>query len=77
MQETRRAYRELFYTANVGDYFSGAILYKETLMQSAKDGTLFVECLKQRGILPGIKVDEVVPDAVGIDEKSDSGVVEN
>ena len=58
-QETRRAYRELFYTADLGGPISGAILYKETLYQSASDGRPFVECLTSQGILPGIKVDEV------------------
>ena len=60
VKETRRAYRELFYTADVGSAYAGAILYKETLYQSASDGTPFVECMRQRGILPGIKVDEVL-----------------
>lgn len=38
---------------------SGAIMFKETLYQSAADGTPFVDCLKRQGVLPGIKVDEV------------------
>lgn len=59
MQETRRAYRELFYTADIGDSFSGAIMFKETLYQSASDGTPFVDCLSKQGVLPGVKVDEV------------------
>lgn len=57
-EENRRAYRELFCTANVGDYISGAILYKETLSQRASDGRPFVECLSNQGVMPGIKVDE-------------------
>ncbi|PRW44409.1 fructose-1,6-bisphosphate aldolase [Chlorella sorokiniana] len=58
-EETRRAYRQLFYTAPIGEAgISGAIMFKETLYQSADDGTLFVECLKRQGVLPGIKVDE-------------------
>jgi hypothetical protein len=58
-QETRRAYRELFYTADMGSSISGAIMFKETLYQSAADGTPFVQCLAKQGVLPGIKVDEV------------------
>ena len=58
-QEIRRDYRELFLTADIGAGVSGVILYKETLGQSASDGTPFVDCLLERGILPGIKVDEV------------------
>jgi fructose-bisphosphate aldolase class I len=38
---------------------SGAIMFKETLYQSAADRTPFVDCLKRQGVLPGIKVDEV------------------
>lgn len=41
------------------NYISGVILYEETLYQKAKDGTPFVEILKKRGIIPGIKVDKV------------------
>ncbi|PSC75875.1 fructose-1,6-bisphosphate aldolase [Micractinium conductrix] len=57
--ENRRAYRELFYTADIGTAgVSGAILFRETLFQSAADGTSFVDCLLRQGVLPGIKVDE-------------------
>jgi fructose-bisphosphate aldolase class I len=31
-------------------------MFKETLYQSASDGTPFVDCLKRQGVLPGIKV---------------------
>ena len=58
LQETRRAYRELFYTAPIGEAISGAIMFKETLHQAASDGTPFTECLTRQGVLPGIKVDE-------------------
>lgn len=34
-------------------------MFKETLQQSAADGTPFVQCLLRQGVLPGIKVDEV------------------
>ena len=56
LQETRRSYRELFYTAPIGEAVSGAIMFKETLYQSATDGTPFVDCLTRQGVLPGIKV---------------------
>lgn len=56
VQENRRAYRELFYTAPIGEAgISGAILFKETLLQSAADGTPFTQCLLRQGVLPGIK----------------------
>lgn len=63
-EENRRKYRQLLFTTDksLGDYISGVILFHETLYQKADDGTPFVELLKQRGIIPGIKVDTgVVP----------------
>jgi len=33
-------------------------LFEETLYQKAEDGTPFVEILKRRGVIPGIKVDK-------------------
>jgi fructose-bisphosphate aldolase class I len=58
-EEMRRAYREmLFTTPGIGEYFSGVILYDETIRQSRKDGVSFVETLNAAKIIPGIKVDE-------------------
>ena len=58
-EDTRRAYRELFFTTpNVEQYISGVILFDETLRQSASTGQGFNELLQQRGIIPGIKVDK-------------------
>src|SRR5471032_126748 len=58
-EEARRAYRELIVTTpGLGHSISGAILYDETIRQKTKDGRLFVDVLKQAGIVPGIKVDE-------------------
>ena len=31
---------------------------QEALYQCASDGTPFVDCLQQQGVLPGVKVDE-------------------
>lgn len=60
LQELRRQYRELYLTAaGLGKHISGVILYKETLQQSSSSGHAFVDCLRQQGVLPGIKVDEV------------------
>ena len=75
-QTTRRDYRELFYTANcMGNYLSGAILFKETLYQNASSGKPFVDCLQEQGILPGIKVDEgLVPIAATDGETSTRGL---
>ena len=56
--ESRRAYRELLFTAPGAEkYISGVILYDETLRQKASDGRPFPELLASRGIVPGIKVD--------------------
>jgi fructose-bisphosphate aldolase class I len=56
--ESRRAYRELLFTApDAGKYISGVILYDETLRQQAADGKPFPQLLAEHGILPGIKVD--------------------
>ncbi|CAD6991372.1 unnamed protein product [Ceratitis capitata] len=62
--EHRRQYRQLLFSTDpkVADNISGVILFHETLYQKADDGTPFVELLKKRGIIPGIKVDKgVVP----------------
>jgi fructose-bisphosphate aldolase class I len=57
-EETRRAYRELLFTApGLGEHISGVILYDETIRQSASDGTPFPELLSRQGVIPGIKVD--------------------
>ncbi len=57
-EENRRAYREMLLTTpNLSDHISGAILYDETLRQSARDGRSFAQVMTAAGILPGIKVD--------------------
>ncbi len=56
--ETRRAYRELLFTAPGAEkHISGVILYDETIRQQTGDGKPFAQLLASRGILPGIKVD--------------------
>jgi fructose-bisphosphate aldolase class I len=58
-EDNRRAYRELLFTTEGWEnYCSGVILYEETLYQKAADGTPFVDILKKKGVLPGIKVDK-------------------
>jgi fructose-bisphosphate aldolase class I len=65
-EENRRAYRELLFTTKeIGEFISGVILYDETLRQKASDGTPFVEVLKKRGIIPGIKVDKGAKELAG------------
>src|SRR4051794_24916395 len=56
--ETRRAYRDLLFTAaGAEEWISGVILYDETLRQRSADGTPFPALLAAKGIVPGIKVD--------------------
>ena len=57
-EETRRAYRELLVTTpSLGQCISGAILFDETIRQSARDGRSLVRVITDAGIIPGIKVD--------------------
>ncbi|MGV8978390.1 MAG: class I fructose-bisphosphate aldolase [Cellulomonas sp.] len=57
-EQTRQAFRELLFTAaGIGDTVSGAILFDETLRQTAADGTPFPEVLTRQGVITGIKVD--------------------
>ncbi len=57
--EVRRQYRELFLDApGIEQYLTGVILYTETLEQKDVNGVPFTKLLLDRGILPGIKVDE-------------------
>lgn len=56
--EVRRAYRELLVTApGLGVHVSGAILFDETIRQSDRNGTRFVDRLVAASVIPGIKVD--------------------
>lgn len=57
--QSRGAYRALLFTApGIENYISGVIQFEETLGQSADNGTTLPELLSQRGIVPGIKVDQ-------------------
>merc|ERR1711990_248040 len=62
-EDNRRAYRQLLVTTpGLGEYISGAIMFEETLFQSSSEGKPFVDCLKEQGIVPGIKVDKALND---------------
>ncbi|WP_183558736.1 class I fructose-bisphosphate aldolase [Mucilaginibacter sp. SP1R1] len=75
-EEYRRKYRELIVTApGLENSISGAILFDETIKQSTADGTLFIDILIKKGIIPGIKVDEgAVPMAGFPGEKATEGL---
>jgi len=67
-EENRRLYRQLlFSTPGLETNISGVIMYDETFYQSADDGTKFVDALKAKGIITGIKVDMGVADIMGTD----------
>jgi len=69
-EEMRRAYREmLFTTPGIGDFFSGVILFDETIRQSTKDGVPFTKVLKDAGIIPGIKLDAGAKPLAGAPEE--------
>ena len=46
-------------TAADPKHIGGIIFFKETLLQSSHTGKSFVDVLNSKGVLPGIKVDEV------------------
>ncbi|MDW5314836.1 class I fructose-bisphosphate aldolase [Rhizobium sp. PL01] len=56
---SRRDYREMLFRADeaMKAYISGVILYEETLLQKAADGTPLVDVIRAAGAVPGIKVD--------------------
>lgn len=58
-EEYRRKYRQLIVTTpQLEESISGAILFEETIHQKTDDGQSFLAILKQKGIIPGIKVDQ-------------------
>ncbi len=58
-EENRRRYREILFTADgLERHVGGVILFDETLRQSTRDGIPFPKLLADRGIAPGIKVDQ-------------------
>ncbi|AYL94908.1 class I fructose-bisphosphate aldolase [Mucilaginibacter celer] len=73
-EEYRRKYRELIVTTpKLEEAISGAILFDETIRQSTADGKMFIEILKEKGIIPGIKVDE---GAISMDGFPDEKITE-
>ena len=56
--DTRRAYREMFFsTQGVTEFISGVILQDETIRQKSSKGTPLADLLAEQGIIPGITVD--------------------
>ena len=57
-EDSRRTYREMFFTTpEVSAFISGVILQDETIRQKGSGGIALTEVLSKQGILPGIKVD--------------------
>ena len=74
-EQHRRDYRNIFFTTpELEKYVSGIILFDETARQHADDGKTFVEYLKNRGIIPGIKVDQGLVDFEESGEKITQGL---
>ncbi len=74
-EQHRRDYRNLFFTTHdLEKHVGGVILFDETARQKADDGTDFVTYLKNRGIIPGIKVDQGLVNFENSDEKYTQGL---
>ena len=57
--ELNRKYRQmLFSTPKMEEFISGVILFDETVRQKNDEGIALPEYLSQRGMIPGIKVDQ-------------------
>ena len=66
--ENRRKYREMFFTTpDIENYLSGVILFEETIEQSTSSGENFVDYLKSRGLLTGVKLDGGLQSLAGFD----------
>jgi fructose-bisphosphate aldolase class I len=57
-EDSRRAYRELFFTTpGIAEFISGVILQDETIRQKGSKGIMLADVLAKQEIIPGIKVD--------------------
>jgi len=57
-KDNRRRYRQLFFwIPAIEENLSGVILHDETIKQNDENGKPFISILKDKGIIPGIKVD--------------------
>lgn len=74
--DSRRSYREMFFTTPaIGEFISGVILQDETIRQKSSQGIAMTEVLSRQGILPGIKVDNgTKPLAGSLNEKITEGL---
>jgi fructose-bisphosphate aldolase class I len=72
--ENGRLYRQLLfncvYDNSMQKYFSGVILFHDTLFQKADSGVSFVNLLRDKGTVVGIKVDRGVVKLPGTDNET-------
>ncbi len=65
-QDKRVEYRELLFTTEgIENFISGVIMFDETIKDKTSRNIPFSEILIQKGIIPGIKVDEGMTDLAG------------
>ncbi len=59
-EDNRRLYRQLLFTGSndLANNISGVIFFHETFYQEDDNGKPFRQILKEKGIIPGIKVDK-------------------
>lgn len=74
-EQHRRDYRNIFFTTpDLEKYASGVILFDETARQVADNGKTFIDYLKDRGVISGIKVDQGLVNFENSDEKYTQGL---
>lgn len=74
-EQHRRDYRSIFFTTpELEKFVSGVILFDETARQTADNGKTFVQFLNDRGVIPGIKVDQGLVNFENSDEKFTQGL---
>lgn len=57
-EETRKAFRDLLFTApDLERYIGGVILFEDTMGLRSSSGAMFPDLLTEKGIVPGVKVD--------------------
>ena len=70
-EQTRRAYREMLFTApGASEFISGVILQDETIRQDGSSGRPLAQLLAGQGVLPGVKVDAGAKPIAGSPEET-------
>jgi len=73
LEDHRRQYRQLLFSTDsskITENVSGVILFHETVYQKDDNGKSFIDLLKERNIIPGIKVDTGVVTLFGSEDES-------